>query len=615
MQQPQQGKGGGKQPTVQCRHFEKGFCQLGANCGFLHGSAPASGSAQGGQQKGGGKPGGAAVGSFAPSQEQLAANEARENKRLADLLDARSKTQAHNEPQLNSDNEDDEQMQQDQQDWSAGGAGASATAAVAAVASADAEMVEKTAHLDEHAKDSLEGSFRLKRLMSRDVDQPGAKRQKVHLIGSKETAKVEVIMKKWSTECVVVRHVLEQLPMSELEPLDKNNYTPFFFVPDKIDPKGKRPADTLMRHIVESREKLEVPGGKLDCVDAFCHRWRLASSASKTCHALKHKELRYVLSTYDGSQSLEDVISQASSAAAEDESAATAVLPSSPGVDTFARFNRMEIIDPLADCAVFGDANLTFSIKLAKHRKALGHVGRVIATTFEDHPTLLERYPEIDASIKTLEEHYAEVYHSVDCTKIALNPQFEGLENSMGAVYYNFPHSGAIKGYFDGHPVVNWRHENLMRLFFRALRTFVKPGGLVKVASNQGAVGVRYIYIVMGARENEFVHVETVPFLEWKLHKYGRSYGDKRDSHKRPDAVNNQSYNSQAATRDMVYCFRYQPSGKPMPPQPVRLPPTKKTLLACDDGPFRPQSEDQRKVMAGELFDRFVSEISGVHVG
>ena len=47
-----------------------------------------------------------------------------------------------------------------------------------------------------------------------------------------------------------------------------------------------------------------------------------------------------------------------------------------------------------ADAAVFGDANLTFSMKLARHRKALGHVGRVIATTFEDLPTLRERYKD-----------------------------------------------------------------------------------------------------------------------------------------------------------------------------------------------------------------------------
>ena len=48
-----------------------------------------------------------------------------------------------------------------------------------------------------------------------------------------------------------------------------------------------------------------------------------------------------------------------------------------------------------------------------------------------------------------------------------------------------------------------------MRLFFRALRSFMKPGGLVKVSSSKGAVGVRFFYIMESAAENEFVHVET----------------------------------------------------------------------------------------------------------
>jgi len=264
---------------------------------------------------------------------------------------------------------------------------------------------------------------------------------------------------------------------------------------------------------------------------------------------------------------------------------------------------------------VFGDANLTFSLKLAKHRKALGHVGRVIATTFEELDTLKERYKEIDESIKTLEEHYAEVYHGVDCTRVAIDSRFEGLEGSLGAVYYNFPHSGAIQGFFDGHPVVNWRHENLMRLFFRALRFFVKPGGVVKVASNMGAVGVRYSYIVGGALENEFVHTETMPFLEWHLHRYGRSYGDRRDAYKRPDATNNQSYNAQRAEADMVYCFRYAPTGDTLGQQIIRLPPTLKTIEACPDGPFKHLQGEARKNLAKQLHSRFVTEVSGTHVG
>ena len=32
---------------------------------------------------------------------------------------------------------------------------------------------------------------------------------------------------------------------------------------------------------------------------------------------------------------------------------------------------------------------------------------------------------------------------------------------------------------------MNWRHENLMRLFFRALRSFMKPGGIVKAWEKQ----------------------------------------------------------------------------------------------------------------------------------
>jgi len=89
------------------------------------------------------------------------------------------------------------------------------------------------------------------------------------------------------------------------------------------------------------------------------------------------------------------------------------VLPTADGISTLGRFGRLEIIDPVADAAVFGDANLTFALKLAIHRKALGHVGRVIATTFEDLDTLRERYHEIDSSIALLEEHFAEVHHCI----------------------------------------------------------------------------------------------------------------------------------------------------------------------------------------------------------
>lgn len=461
--------------------------------------------------------------------------------------------------------------------------------------------------VQEHLKDAMEGTLRLKRALTQDDNsEAGAKKAKT----SPEGIKVAKLMKTWGCpDDTVVEYVLDQLSSEELDQMIASKWQPDLYS------MHKSAGELLAKYVGEMRERKLPPGGNFDIVKSFCMKWKLQADCDKALRALAHKELRYVIEKFDGTKKLAEFIIEAAAAAPEIEDLTVGCIPTGPGAVTMSRFCRLELIDPVADAAVFGDANLTFALRLAKHRKALGHVGRVIATTFEELPTLQERYPEIDESIKTLEDQYAEVYHGVDCTRIAINPQFEGLEGSLGAVYYNFPHSGAVQGFFDGHPVVNWRHENLMRLFFRALRSFVKPGGVVKVASNMGAVGVRYSYIVGSALQNEFIHTETMPFLEWHLHRYGRSYGDRRDVTKRLDASNNQSYNAQNAERDMVYCFKYAPSGEVVGKQEIRMPPTLKTLMACEDGPFKGAYGEQKKRVAMKLHERFVTEISGTHVG
>jgi hypothetical protein len=463
----------------------------------------------------------------------------------------------------------------------------------------------------EHLKEAVEGSLRMKRLLENDgedAEEPGMKKAKV---STPEEVLAVKILNKWqmSTDLVSKYVLLEVCDLEELKSLDTSGY-----VPDQFHWQKSAP-DLLARYVNDVRERKTLGGGALDVVSTFKHRWKLKPDTDKVLRGLKHKDLRYVLNNFDGTIALDEVVKEAAEFEPEEDSTETA-LPDGPGVSTIGRFCRLELIDPLADAAVFGDANLTFAKKLARHRKALGHVGRVIATTFEDHDTLKERYPEIDTSIAFLEEHFAEVHHCVDCTRIAVDERFNGMEASLGAVYYNYPHSGAIGGFFDGHPLVNWRHENLMRLFFRALRTFVKPGGSVKVASSMGAVGVRFSYIVNSAVTNEFVHVETMPFLDWHLHRYGRSYGDRRDSYKRPDAENNQSYNAQAAERDMVYCFSYAPSGNALPAgRIITNPPNLKTLVSCSDGPFKSLHGVAKTNLANQLRKRFVTEASGVHVG
>jgi len=498
----------------------------------------------------------------------------------------------------------------------AGGEAEAAPEAEPEAAAEEEDEDAEAADVADHLKDAIEGSLRLKRMLSRDDTATGgdAKKRKLDGEGPRPIieAKVRQILLKWnSLTDPVMKHVLDQCTVEELQSLLVGN-----FVPNKFDQR-KQAAELCAQHLRQMKEKKLGGGSRLDVVSAFKHRWQLPLDAEKTLRALSHKDLRYVVNTYDGSQTLQEVIDEASINEVFDDETAENAAPSRSGIKVMGRFNRLELIDPLADCAVFGDANLTFSLNLAKHRKDFGHVGRVIATTFEEVETLRERYKEIDESIRILEEHHAEVYHGVDCTRIALDPRFQGMDGKLGAVYYNFPHSGAVQGFFDSNPMVNWRHENLMRLFFRALRHFMKPGGVVKVASNSGAVGVRYSFIVGGAIENEFTHTETMPFLEWHLHRYGRSYGDRRDAYKRPDAKNNQSYNAQNANADMVYCFAYAPTGAELGKQPIRFPPSLEVLRQCKDGPFKNLAPGTpgRLNLAKQLHQRFLKEISGTHVG
>lgn len=474
-------------------------------------------------------------------------------------------------------------------------------------AGVDEEALFEDVEVQEDLKDSVEGSLRLKRLLTRDEEEADAKKPKLE---TEKDQKIRATLTRWRhPHDLVLKHVLDALPEDELDTFIATGYTPDFAH------QTKSPCDLLTKFVCELRER-KVPGaGRFDLIMAFRSRWQIDKESEEKLRTLSHKDLRLVMDKYDGNSSLDDVIAEAKGQVVDEPDMTEAALPENPGVSTMSRFARLELIDPLADAAVFGDANLTFALRLAAHRQALGHVGRVIATTFEELETLRERYKEIDESIATLEERYAEVYHGVDCTRIAIDSRFDGLQGTLGAVYYNYPHSGAIQGFFDGHPLVNWRHENLMRLFFRALRSFVKPGGIVKVASNMGAVGVRYSYIITGAQENEFIHTETMPFLEWHLHRYGRSYGDRRDAYKRPDEKKNQSYNAQNGERDMVYCFKYQPSGETLGKQMIRLPPTLKTLVGCTDGPFKHLVGAAKENLAKQLHQRFATELSGTHVG
>lgn len=460
-------------------------------------------------------------------------------------------------------------------------------------------------------RETVEESIKLKRALSTDTATNGSsKRRKTGEPAAQAiNPAVRDLLVKWNLmNDVAARYVLGTAEQSELDALKKSDWKPRAFDGQKSS------AEMINDRVIQERQRKLPHGQAVDTIDAFKHRWGLSTEDAKLLKGLIHKDLQYVMRTYDGSRPIADVADEASMEMPEDlpEKAQDAA-PDKPGLFTVSRLNRLELIDPVADALVVGDANLTFSLMLAAHRKGLGHVGRIVATTFETIEILKTRYEEIDQTVKKLEDHCAEVLHGVDCTRLAVDPRFLGMEAKFGAVYYNFPHAGVVKGFFDGHPFVRWRHENLMILFFRALRGFVKPGGIVKVASNSNATGVKYSDIMLAADASEFEHFETVPFLEWQLRAYMRSYGDRRDVNRRPE--DGEIYRSQRAHSDMVYAFRYAPKGPPPPKPRVRYPPAREDLLAAQEGHLRNMNAAGKQRRVEEIYELFLSYVAGIHIG
>lgn len=466
----------------------------------------------------------------------------------------------------------------------------------------------------EHLREAVEGSLKMKRILEgADADDaPSAKRRKVEDGDGEEEMKRETNPQKdkllWDLRLEtnrVCRYVVESADTTEVVAVAQTKWAP-------NRNHKKSVAEQLNEQLILTRERVGPHGGRIDPVSAFAIRWQLKQDQEQLLRDLTHKELRLVIGRYDDNVALQEVIDEARNADASDAGSGSASADK-PGPLTLGRFNRLELIDPQSNALVVGDANLSFSLLLAHHRQDLGHTGRTIATTFELLPTLKERYKEIEETIKQLTDMGSEVLHNVDCTRIGIDSRFQDMGGKFGAVYYNFPHAGAVKGFFDGHPFVRWRHENLMHLFFRALRGFVIPGGSVKVSSNQRAQGVRFSDIIGAASMNEFVHVETVPFPEWTLRNYNRSYGDKRDETRR--LKDGEVYAAQKANTDMVYCFCYAPSDVPLAKPRLRYPPTREDMMQANEGALENLNGDRKRKKVEELRQLFLTYIQGIHVG
>ncbi|CAE8684194.1 unnamed protein product, partial [Polarella glacialis] len=492
----------------------------------------------------------------------------------------------------------------------------------AAAEEEEANLREEDLELDlvpEDMREAVEGSLHLKRMLNTGntaASDPAAKKRKLAEDAPMD-AERKALMDRWRMgHDKAVRYVLLAADIADVQALAKTAWrpTPFVPAPQAGGRDGKTVAEQINEKLLLTREISFCSKGEVDFIAAFAHRWNIVAEDKKVMESLNHKDLRHVLEGFDGIRTIEELVDEAAMMMPNEEfERAQDAAPEKPGLLTIGRFNRLELIDPNADALIIGDANLTFAILLAKHREGLGHVGRIVATTFENIEQLRERYDEIDETVKWLESKNCEVLHNVDGTRLAVDPRFQGMENKFGAVYYNFPHAGVVQGFFDGHPFVRWRHENLMHLFFRALRGFVKKGGIVKVSSNSCATGVRYSDIISAAQNSEFVHVETIPLPEWQLRDYLRSYGDRRDKGRRPGEQ--EIYRNQRANSDMVYAFSYEPTGDNPPKPIIRHPPTKDDMLYSTEGKLKSMNTNAKASRVEEIYQLFLTYVQGIHVG
>lgn len=243
---------------------------------------------------------------------------------------------------------------------------------------------------------------------------------------------------------------------------------------------------------------------------------------------------------------------------------ATAQAKSAIKKRVLSRFKHVQKFTRGMHVLVVGDGNLTFSKTVAQVMKDEGmfeekdedEAAKFYATTFHTYEDLKELYPDtIDSTISTIEKSGATVMHGIDATDMGTH-FFEKFD----LIIWNFPHAGCVKGFRDGHPMVSWRHVNLMRKFFRSSREVCRDEGMIVVTTNEKAHGVNAPDMVKFAEVNEFKNVEKFSFTDWNLSAYERAFGDYRDCSAAKRArtseggVKSDKYGQQKSA-DFVYSF------------------------------------------------------------
>lgn len=195
-----------------------------------------------------------------------------------------------------------------------------------------------------------------------------------------------------------------------------------------------------------------------------------------------------------------------------------------------------------------------------------------------------------------------------DELRLAISEEYEELNREdalkFNVIYWNFPHAGAVNGFRDGHPYVQFRHVNLMRKFFRSARSVVEDGSIIKVTTNQNATGVNAKDLVATAQDSGFKLANKSRFDDWELSDYDRAFGDYRDAKKRKSKGANGGYDKSRSDKygqnrhaDHLFEFVYDATIE-VGPLKLQDPPSINTFMnnvrACSCGLLSPK-DDPRK--------------------
>lgn len=134
------------------------------------------------------------------------------------------------------------------------------------------------------------------------------------------------------------------------------------------------------------------------------------------------------------------------------------------------------------------------------------------------------------------------------------------LGRKFDLVIFNFPHAGKpdkLKSLMggDGHPWLQWRHKNLMVLFFRAVRSVLNPHGRVVVSTGINSFCVSERDLDYSSRLSGFAQISRQRFGAWKHCNYDRAYGDYRDNKETGQEMPANGYRGQAKANEITFCW------------------------------------------------------------